>query len=137
MTIAAVARSTIGSQQEERAADAGRVAKDQRALAQVAEDAGGEDQDQPDPGDRRAAEMSHVRVQRLGSGDGQHHRGQREERGREVADQEAEGVGGGQRLEDRGMGGDTTYPDHADRGEPDAYHRPEQAAHRAGAQSLE
>jgi hypothetical protein len=126
-----------GDEQEERAADGGRIAQDQCTLTQVTEDAGGEDQDQPDPGDRRAAEVSHVRVQRLGSGDGEHHRGQREERGREMPGQEAEGVGRGQRLEDRRVGRDAAHPDDADRGEPDAHDRPEQAAHGTGAQSLQ
>ena len=39
-----------------------------------------------------AAEVPHVRVERLGSGDGEHDRGQREERDREMPEQEAEGV---------------------------------------------
>ena len=71
-------------QQEERVADAGRVAQDQGALSQVIQDAGGEDDQKPGAPDRRAAEVSHVCVQRLGSGDGQDDGGQGEERGAEV-----------------------------------------------------
>ena len=83
-----------GYQQEKRAGDGAPVAEDQGALSHVAEDAGGENQDQPDARNRRAAEVPHVRVQRLGSGDGQDHGGQREERGGEMPGQEANGVTG-------------------------------------------
>ena len=53
-----------------------------------------------------------------------------------MAHQETNGVGGRQRLENLGVGGDTTDADRADRGEPDAHDRPEQASHGAGAESL-
>ena len=112
MTVAAVARKTsgqlapVGHEQEERAADVGRVVEDQRALPQVAEDARREDQEQPRAGDRRAPEMPHVGVQRLRAGDGEHDRGQREERDREVAEEEAQRVGRRERLEDLGVLGD-------------------------------
>ena len=117
MTVAAAARTTIGSR-----AHSGTSRKnglrmlpgspqDQCALSQVTEDAGGEDQDQPDAGNRGPAEVPHVRVQRFGPGDGENDSGQREERDPEMADQEAQGVGGRQRFEDLGMGGDTAHAD--------------------------
>ena len=124
------------SQQEERVADAGRVAQDQGALAQVIQDAGGEDDQQPGAPDRRAAEVSHVRVQRLGSGDGQDDGGQGEERGVEVAEQEADRVAGRQRLQDHRVRGDGPHAEHADHGEPDAHDRPEHSPHGARAQPL-
>ena len=98
-------------EQEERAADAGRVAQDQGALSQVAQDAGGEDEDQPGARDRRAAEVPHVRVQRLGAGDREHDRGQREERDPEMAEEEAQRVAGRQRLQDLRVAGDAAHAD--------------------------
>jgi len=97
------------SQQEERAAGVALVAQDEGALAHVVEDAGREDRQQPGPPDRGAAEMAHVRVQRLSPGDGQDDGGQREERGLEMADQEADGIGGRQRLQDLGVIGDAAH----------------------------
>ncbi len=85
--------SPARDEQEERAADAFcRVAEDQGALPQVAQDAGGKHEDQPDARDRRAAEVPHVRVEGLGSRDGEDDGGQGEERDREVPEDEAEGV---------------------------------------------
>src|SRR5689334_12192683 len=66
-------------QEEERAAGVALVAQDEGALADVVPEAGGEDDQQPGPPDRRAAEVPHVRVYRLGPGDGQDDGGQREE----------------------------------------------------------
>ena len=109
ITVAAVASSTSGiraqsgDEQEERAADVGLVVQDQRTLAEVAERAGGEHEAEPAAGDRAAAEVAHVGVQRLGAGDRQHDRGQGEERDVEVADQEADRVGRRQRLQDPGV----------------------------------
>ena len=106
ITVAAVARMTsghcaqLGHEQEERAADVRRVVEDQRALAHVAEDAGGEHHDQPSARDRRAAEVPHVGVQRLRAGHRQHDGREGEERGPEVAEEEVERVGRGQRPED-------------------------------------
>ena len=80
--------------------------------------------------------MSHVGVQRLGPGDGQDDGGQREERGPEMADQKADGIGRGQRLQDLGVIGDTAHAEHAEHGEPDAHDRAEQPPHRARAQPL-
>ena len=124
------------SQQEERAAGVALVAQDEGALAHVVQDAGGEDDQQPGPPDRRAAEVPHVRVYRFGSGDGQDDGGQREERGLEMADQEADGIGRGQCLQDLGVIGDATHAEHAEHGEPDGHDRSEQPPHRARAQPL-
>jgi hypothetical protein len=124
------------SQQEERAAGVALVAQDEGALAHVVEDAGGEDDQQPGAPDRRAAEVPHVRVQRLGPGHGQDDGGQGEERGLEMAEQEANGIGRGQRLQDLGVTGDAAHAEHAEHGEPDAHDRPEQPPHGARAQPL-
>ena len=144
MTVAAVASRTIGSRAQSGTSRKNgllmsrRVAEDQRALAEVAEDAGGEDEEQPGAGDRRAAEVAHVGVQRLGAGDRQHDRGQREERDREVADEEVERVGRRERLQDlRVRRRCRVMPARADREEPDDHHRPEQPPDRGGAEPLD
>ena len=97
ITVAAVASRTIGSlpqsgtrRKKGLAMFARRVAEDERALAHVVEDAGGEDEQQPGAGDRRAAEVAHVGVERLGSGDREDDRRQREEGHREMAREEAQ-----------------------------------------------
>ena len=110
-----------GHQQEEGVADrVGGIGQDQGALPQVIEDAGGEDQEQPRPGDRAAAEVPHVGVQGLGAGHREHHGRQREERRAEVPEQERGRVRGGQRLEDRRVADDAADAQGGDHREPDA-----------------
>ena len=98
ITVAAVASTTSGIRAQSGASrknGARRFAvvlEDQRALAEVAQRAGGEDQEEPAHRDRPAAEVAHVGVERLGAGDREHDRGQREEREVEVAGQEPDGV---------------------------------------------
>ena len=112
MTVAAVARKTSGQRPQSGTsrknglAMLARVVEDQRALTHVAQDAGREDEQQPRAGDRRAAEVPHVGVQRLGAGDREHDGGQREERDREVVEEEVERVGRRERLEDLRVIGD-------------------------------
>ena len=48
---------------------------------------------EPRAADRGAAKMSHVRIQRLGAGDRQHHRGQCDERHRTMLAEELGAVG--------------------------------------------
>ena len=67
--------------------------------------------------------MPHVGVQGLRPRDGQHHRGQGEERDREVTDQETHRVGRQQRLEDLRIPGDADHSAGADRHEPHDHHR--------------
>ena len=122
----------VRRQQVERVADCAGSAQDQRALPEVVEDASGEDQEQPRPGDRPAAEVPHVRVQGLGAGDGQHHRRQREERRAEVAEQEFKRVRGEQRLQDGRVADHAADAQGADHREPDGHHRPEQPPDDAG-----
>ena len=142
ITVAAAARNTIGTRAQSGTRRKNgllmlaRVAEDERALAHVVEDAGGEDEEQPDARDRRPAEVAHVRVERLGAGDREHDRREREERDREVAEQEARRVGRRQRLQDLRVVGDAADAARADRDEPDRHHRPEQAPDRAGAEPL-
>ena len=105
-------------------------------MPQVVQDAGGKYDQQPGAPDRPAAEMPHVRVQRLGAGDGQDHGGQGEKRGAEVVGQEAQRIGGRQRLQDHRMGGDAPYAERREDGEPDGHDRAEHSPHGARAQPL-
>ena len=114
-----------------------RVVEDQRALAHVAQDAGREHEQQPRAGDRRAPEVPHVRVQRLGAGDREHDRGQREERDREVVEEEVQRVGRRQRLEDLGVVGDPAHAARGDGQKPDDHHRAEQPPDGRRADALE
>ena len=81
--------------------------------------------------------MPHVGVQRLRAGDGEHDGGQREERDREVAEEEVQRVGRRERLEDLRVIGDAAHAARGDREEPDEHHRAEQAPDRRRAQALE
>ena len=91
MTVAAVASSTIGIRahsgvsRKNGALTVGFVGKHQRTLTEVAQRARRQHEPEPAAGDRPPAEVTHVGVQRLGAGDGQHDRGEREERDVEVA----------------------------------------------------
>ena len=69
-------------------ADIAAIIEDQRSLPQIAEYACGKHQDQPGAGNRAAAEVAHVGVQRLGACHGQHDGGQSEERDVEMAQPE-------------------------------------------------
>ena len=64
----------------ERIGDRGRIGEQQRALAEVVEQQPGQDEAEPGEPDRQAAEMAHVGVERLGAGDREHDRAERDER---------------------------------------------------------
>ena len=109
ITVAAVANSTMGirahsgSEEKERRGHRALVGQHQRALAEVAQRAGGQHQAQPAEGDRAPAEVAHVGVQRLGAGDGEHDRGEREEGDVEVAADERQRVRRRERPQDLGI----------------------------------
>ncbi len=112
--------------------------QDQRALAEVVQRQRGEHHREPGPADRRAAEVAHVRVQRLGTGDRQHDRAHRDERqvhGWSTTNDDrvrrragARRMPGGRRC--------AAGPSTADHHEPQQHHRPEQPAHPVRAQAL-
>ena len=60
-------------QQVERVAGCVRVLQQQCTLAEIVQHQRGQHQDEPGPGDRLAAKVAHVSVQRLGTGQRQHH----------------------------------------------------------------
>ena len=67
-----------------------RVVEDQRALAEVVEHQRREDDEEPGAADRRAAEVAHVGVERLGAGDRQHDGAERDERDARVVGEEVD-----------------------------------------------
>ena len=85
MTAASVASTMSGSsndarrQQVERIAHRRRIAKQQRALAEVVEDQRRKHEREPGQTNRTLAEMPHVGVERLGARDGEDDRTEREE----------------------------------------------------------
>ena len=91
-------------QQEERRGDGARVAQDERPLTEVVERQRREDEEEPGPTDRWPAEVAHVRVQRLGAGDAQHDRAERDERDERVLGNERRRVARRQPLEDLRVG---------------------------------
>ena len=69
----------VRAEQKERIVAARRVAEHQRALAEIVQHQGRQDEEDPAPADRLGAEMAHIGVERLGAGDRQHHRAQHDE----------------------------------------------------------
>ena len=108
----------------------------QRALAKVVESQRGQDDEQPGPGDRLAAEVTHVGIERLSAGDGEHDGGQREERNLEVPHHECQCIGRRERLEDFRVAGDAVYSARADRDEPRDHDRAEEPSDGGGAVPL-
>lgn len=82
-----------GREQEEGAAHRGTVAEYQYPLPDIAERARGQDETQPVPGDRLSAEVPHIGVQCLGTGDREDDGGEGEERDMEMPCGETERVG--------------------------------------------
>ena len=60
----------------------------QRTLAEVIEEQCGQHEEEPGIADRLAAEVAHIRIQRFGAGDRQHHRAQYEKTVTPVLDEE-------------------------------------------------
>ena len=142
ITVASVASATIGirlqcgNSRKNGLSIAARRVQDQRALAHVVEDQRGEDGGEPGAADRRAPEVAHVRVQRLGARDREHHRAERDERDVAVVEQEADPVGRRDRLQDLGLLDDLVQPGDGEDREPSSHHRPEQAPDRARPEAL-
>jgi hypothetical protein len=91
----------------------------------------------PRPLDRRPAEVAHVRVQRLGSRDREHHPAEGEESRQAVLEEEPDPVRRRQRAEDARVVGDAVDAERREDDEPDEHHRTEQLADRPGPASLQ
>ncbi len=81
--------------------------------------------------------MAHVGVQRFCAGDGQHHRGQRDERHHPVAGDELRPVARRERLENSRFAEYLLGAGHGKDGEPQGHHRAEQLADQPGAVTLD
>jgi hypothetical protein len=115
----------VGHELEEGRSDRARVVEDQGPLAEVAEDAGWKDEQQPGPRYFRPPEVTHVGVEGLNAGERQNDGGQGEEPRLPSVKQEVESVGRGERLEHRGMQHDSADAQCRDRQEPDEHDRAE------------
>ena len=118
-----------GHQVVERVLQSGRIAQDQRTLAEVVEHEAGQDQAEPGEADRGGAEVAHVGVERLGAGDRQHDRPQRHEGLPAGVPEQPERVGRVQRREHARVLDDLRQAEDAEGGEPDQHHRAEEGAH--------
>src|SRR5450759_3705673 len=126
-----------GRQQEERIDRARRVPQDQRALAEIVRQQRRQHQEEPGEADRPLAEVSHVGVERLRSGDGQDHGSEENESGVPMPNEKLQAVQRIRRGEDlRGLQnfGQSESPN---RPEPDDHHGPEYPPDLGGAVLLE
>ncbi len=80
-------------EQVERILDRQRIGEQQRALPEIVEHQRRHHEREPGAADRRGAEMPHVRVERLGAGDGEDDGAQREEREPRTRADECDRVG--------------------------------------------
>ena len=116
ITVAAVANSTIGQiaqlgiSRKKGARMVAWVTDQQRALAEIVESQRRQHHEQPGPGDRLPAEVTHIGIERLRAGDGEHDRGQCEEGDLEVPDDECQCVGRGECFQDLRMRDDAVTP---------------------------
>ena len=125
-----------GEEHEERGLHVALVADEQRALPEVVEHQGRQHQAQPREGDRRPAEVAHVRKQRLGPRDRQDDSGQCEEGDVEMTRHELKGVERRQCAQDLRVAHDAAHTGDPDDGEPQDHHRAEEPAYRRGSVAL-
>ena len=109
---------------------------DERRLAQVGQHHRGQHHGEPGEADRSRAKVAAVGVQRLGAGDRQHDRAEREERGDAVIEEEAHRPRRREALQDLGVRDHLAAAENPDGQKPDEDDRAEQPADRAGAEPL-
>ena len=128
----------VGRQIEERVLDLrkggrGVGRKDHRPLPHVIEQQGRQHEVNPRNADRLSAEMSHVGVERLGTGDREDDRTHGDERAHEIGSEEMDGV---HRVEHGGeyrrVIHDVADAEHCKRDEVEDHHRPEHQPHSGG-----
>src|SRR5260221_5827529 len=108
----------------------------QAALAEIIEQQSRKDEAQPGGADRRAAEMAHIGIERLGAGHGQHHRTEQDETVPGVVGQQRDPVIGIERPKNAGLLDDLDGAQQADDDEPYHHDRTEEAAYQRRAASL-
>ena len=126
----------VRRQQIERVGDGLRIAQQQRTLAEVVEQERRQHQVEPGKLDRLAAEMPHVRIERLGARQGQHGGAQGEEAKQGVRLEEADRVPRRQRAQYLRVVSDADDAEAAQRDEPEHHDRAEQRADRRRAPTL-
>ncbi|MNP27642.1 hypothetical protein D3C76_1205640 [compost metagenome] len=124
-------------QQVEGVTCGGGVGEDRRALAEVVQHQARQDQEEPGAGDGFAAEVAHVGVERLGPGQGQHHRPENGDADARMNDEEMHAPIGVERLEHLGLLDDAVDPESAQHAEPEHHDWPEQDADARGAVLLD
>ncbi len=124
------------SEQVERVGHGPGVVDQQCPLAEIVEREGGQNESRPGEAHRPAAEVPHVRVERLGAGDHEHDRAEGEEAERAVGGKEADRVKRIERGQNLRRPGDADRAQHSQRDEPDDHDRAEQCAHAPGAALL-
>ncbi|MCY1413596.1 hypothetical protein D9M71_290290 [compost metagenome] len=102
--------------------------EDRRALAEVVQHQARQDQEEPGAGDGLAAEVAHVGVQRLGTGQRQHHRAENGHAHAGVDHEEVHRPGRVERLEHFRALRDAMHPQRAQHHEPGDHDRAEQLA---------
>ena len=108
----------------------------QRALAEIVEQQGGQDEGEPDLADRLAAEVPQVRVQRLAAGGDEKHGVEDEVPGPAVVEEELNGVPGIDRQQYLRRLQNAPHAEQRKHREPDQRQRPEHRAHRRRAVAL-
>ena len=108
-----------------------------RSLSEVAEDERRLHEHAPRCTEGRASEVPHVRIQRLASGDGEHHRAEHQESLGAVLDEEGRGIRWRERAQHRRVLRDLSRPQEADGEKPQHHHRSEPPAEGAGAAALD
>ena len=117
-----------GVEQKKGIAHGLRRARQQRALPQIIQHQRGKHQAVPSQLDRRAAEMPHVGIQRLGASKGQQHGAQHHERRKAVLGDKPPRVLRMQRAQHLRMQGNLVYATRRQRGKPCQRDRPEPGA---------
>ncbi len=142
ITVATVAKMTTGSSAQSGASrknglvEGLGVLEHQRTLAEIVQRQRREDQPGPRGLDRRAAEMAHVGIERLGAGDGEEHAAQDGKAHGPVREQEAHRIGRVECGEHLHVVLDVQQPQHGHGEEPECRDRAEQGRHLAGAVPL-
>ena len=132
----------LAGEQEERVAHHldclfGRQAGNHRALAEIVQQQARHHETEPRQAHRSATKMSHIRIERFGTGHGQNDRAEREERHRPVGDEEHYRIIGVERPQDIGVLNDLVETQTRDRDEIDDHDGGEQRAYLRRAAALQ
>ena len=108
--------------------DGRRVGKQQRPLAEIIEQQGGQDDGKPGRADWRPSEVPHVGVKRLATGQHQHDPSERKKADQRVVHEKGDRPARIQRSQHVGIADDAVDAEDGQGGEPQQHHRPEQLA---------